>query len=132
MCFRNLAIPGTVALVTNALGFMVIMLIDIPIVHELGVTACLGVLLMIMTNKMILPIILSHLSLGRNAHAAAGDAEPKGGRNRLWWTMAGACVITIKKQRINWAIASIRATSLASTWRAAWSAVRRAISPMTG
>ena len=55
--FRKLAIPGSVALLTNALGFMVIMLIDIPIVHELGVTACLGVLLMIATNKMLLPIV---------------------------------------------------------------------------
>ena len=81
--FRNLAIPGTVALVTNALGFMVIMLIDIPIVHELGVTACMGVLLMIITNKMILPIILSHLHLERQA--SAGQQQ---GRNRLWWAIS--------------------------------------------
>jgi predicted RND superfamily exporter protein len=83
IAFRNLAIPGTVALVTNALGFMVIMLIDIPIVHELGVTACMGVLLMIVTNKMILPIILSHLKLERQASA---DQQP--GRNRLWWAIS--------------------------------------------
>ncbi len=84
--FCNLAIPGTVALLTNALGFMVIMLIDIPIVHELGVTACLGVLLMIVTNKMILPIILSHLrlepaALGRSVTNASG-------RNPLWWAIS--------------------------------------------
>ena len=84
IAFRNLAIPGTVALVTNALGFMVIMLIDIPIVHELGVTACMGVLLMIITNKMILPIILSHLSLERQA----GMGQQQGGRNRLWWAIS--------------------------------------------
>ncbi|TAM33044.1 MAG: RND family transporter, partial [Nevskiaceae bacterium] len=52
--FRKLFIPGAVALLTNALGFAVIMFIDIPIVHELGITACIGVLLMIVTNKMIL------------------------------------------------------------------------------
>jgi uncharacterized protein len=61
--FENLFIPGTVALLTEALGFGVIMLISIPIVHELGITACLGVLLMIITNKMILPIILSYTTL---------------------------------------------------------------------
>ena len=83
MAFRNLAIPGTVALVTNALGFMVIMLIDIPIVHELGVTACMGVLLMIITNKMILPIILSNTHLERQASAG----QPQG-RNRLWWAIS--------------------------------------------
>lgn len=59
--FRRLAVPGTLALLMNALGFMVIMLIDIPIVHELGLTACLGVSLMIFTNKVILPVALSYL-----------------------------------------------------------------------
>ena len=82
--FRNLAIPGTVALVTNALGFMVIMLIAIPIVHELGVTACIGVLLMIMTNKMILPIVLSHLTL----QSGSNSARPAGSRNPLWWAVS--------------------------------------------
>ena len=61
--FTKLFVPGAVALLTNALGFAVIMLIDIPIVRELGITACIGVLLMIITNKMILPIILTHLTL---------------------------------------------------------------------
>ena len=82
--FRNLAIPGTVALVTNALGFMVIMLIAIPIVHELGVTACIGVLLMIITNKMILPIVLSHLTL----ESGSNSARPAGSRNPLWWAVS--------------------------------------------
>ncbi|TXH05861.1 MAG: RND family transporter [Nevskiaceae bacterium] len=74
--FRKLFIPGAVALLTNALGFAVIMFIHIPIVHELGITACLGVLLMIITNKMILPIILTHLSLeesSRKHSVAAGS-----------------------------------------------------------
>lgn len=80
--FRKLAIPGSVALLTNALGFMVIMLIDIPIVHELGVTACLGVLLMIATNKMLLPIILSHLRL---EPAALGLRTRQDKRHSVWW-----------------------------------------------
>lgn len=82
--FRHLFIPGALALVTNALGFMVIMLIDIPVVHELGVTACLGVLLMIVTNKMILPIILSHLHIEKSAIQKKTD----GGREPLWWWVA--------------------------------------------
>lgn len=82
---RKLAIPGTVALLANALGFMVIMVIDIPIVHELGVTACLGVALMIMTNKMFMPIILSHLKLEKMAlsDGGAGDA-----RHPVWWRIS--------------------------------------------
>jgi predicted RND superfamily exporter protein len=71
--FCKLFIPGAAGLLTEALGFGVIMLIDIPIVHELGITACVGVLLMIITNKMILPIILAHLRLEKSAMAHAGD-----------------------------------------------------------
>ncbi|MEQ1438882.1 efflux RND transporter permease subunit [Fontimonas sp. SYSU GA230001] len=75
--FCKLFIPGAAGLLTEALGFGVIMLIDIPIVHELGITACLGVLLMIITNKMILPIILTHLTLEESArrHALAQQQQ---------------------------------------------------------
>lgn len=61
--FRSLFIPGALALATNALGFLVIMLIKIEIVRELGITASLGVALMIMTNKILLPILLSYLTV---------------------------------------------------------------------
>lgn len=71
--FSKLFVPGSVALLTEALGFGVIMFINIPIVHELGITACMGVLLMIVTNKMILPILLSYLTL-EPASRARGDA----------------------------------------------------------
>ncbi|MDB5731686.1 MAG: transporter, partial [Variovorax sp.] len=83
--FRKLAVPGTVALLTNALGFMVIMLIDIPIVHELGMTACLGVLLMIITNKVMLPVILSHLRLEPRA---LGRPDGITGLHGRWWVLS--------------------------------------------
>lgn len=83
--FRKLAIPGTLALLTNALGFMVIMLIDIPIVHELGMTACLGVLLMIITNKIMLPVILSRLRL---EPAALGRTDGVTGLHQRWWAIS--------------------------------------------
>ncbi|WP_077035806.1 RND family transporter [Pelomonas sp. KK5] len=84
--FRKLFVPGALALLTNALGFAVIMHIDIPIVHELGITACLGVLLMIVTNKLMLPIVLSHLKLG-GTEAAPREARA---RHPLWWAVS-AC-----------------------------------------
>ncbi|MAD46566.1 MAG: transporter [Oceanospirillaceae bacterium] len=83
--FRKLAIPGTVALLANALGFMVIMVIDIPIVHELGVTACLGVAMMIVTNKMFMPIILSHLKLEKIALAESNNGHEK---HKVWWAIS--------------------------------------------
>ena len=83
--FCKIFIPGSLALLMNALGFAVIMLIDIPIVHELGVTACLGVMLMIVTNKMLLPLILSYLKVGRDGGARQAQ---DGARHRLWWWLS--------------------------------------------
>jgi len=83
-------IPGTVALLTEALGFGVIMLIQIPIVQELGQTACMGVLLMIITNKMILPIVLSYMSPPAKLVAAAEGGNKKDGFGpKLWDFMGG-------------------------------------------
>ncbi|WP_243393555.1 efflux RND transporter permease subunit [Solimonas fluminis] len=85
--FCKLFIPGAVALLTNALGFAVIMFIDIPIVHELGITACLGVLLMIVTNKMILPIILTRVKLEESSrqHSLRGPSPLMG---NVWKALA--------------------------------------------
>jgi len=88
LSFRRLAVPGSVALLMNALGFMVIMMIDIPIVHELGVTACLGVSLMIATNKITLPILLSFMKRPASATVQPKDAESAAHHPR-WWAVAG-------------------------------------------
>jgi predicted RND superfamily exporter protein len=85
--FRKLFVPGAVALLTNALGFAVIMFIQIPIVHELGITACLGVLLMIITNKMILPIILTHIRLEDSSREHTDDTK-HGSGSRIWDVIA--------------------------------------------
>ncbi len=84
--FCKIFIPGSLALLMNALGFGVIMLIDIPIVHELGVTACIGVMLMIITNKLMLPIILSYLQLEPRAMAQGLKAAQ--GKHALWWRLS--------------------------------------------
>ena len=83
--FCKIFIPGSLALLMNALGFGVIMLIDIPIVHELGVTACIGVMLMIITNKLMLPIILSYLKLEPGAMAQGLKVQ---GKHALWWRLS--------------------------------------------
>ena len=58
--FQKLFIPGAMALLANALGFMVIAFVEIEIVRELAFTATIGVTVMIITNKMLLPILLSY------------------------------------------------------------------------
>lgn len=58
--FKSLFIPGTTALLANAIGFGVIAVVDIAIVRELVITATIGVLLMIVSNKFLLSILLSY------------------------------------------------------------------------
>ncbi|WP_422421646.1 efflux RND transporter permease subunit [Pseudomonas sp. GZD-222] len=82
--FCAIFIPGALALLMNALGFAVIMLIDIPIVHELGVTACIGVMLMIVTNKMLLPLILAGLTVPQRRTAPLARTS----RHALWWRLS--------------------------------------------
>lgn len=86
VAFCKIFIPGSLALLMNALGFAVIMLIDIPIVYELGVTACIGVMLMIITNKLVLPLIIAHLRLERSA-LRRGRVELQG-KHPLWWRLS--------------------------------------------
>ena len=83
--FAKLFIPGTLALLTNVLGFAVIMMIPIDIVRELGITASLGVAWMIVTNKMLLPILLSHLSMSKGALQKEAFQE---GRVQRFWRVA--------------------------------------------
>ena len=85
--FAKLFIPGTLALLTNVLGFAVIMLIPIDIVRELGITASLGVAWMIVTNKMLLPILLSHLTMSKAA--LQKEAFHEGRIERFWRAAAG-------------------------------------------
>jgi hypothetical protein len=75
--FLKLFIPGSVALITNALGFLVIMHIKIDVVRELGITASLGVALMILTNKFLLPVLLSYVPAPpREAQPTVGRFDP--------------------------------------------------------
>ena len=110
--FAAIFIPGTLALVTNVLGFAVIMLIPIDIVRELGITASLGVAWMIITNKMLLPIMLSYLSMSKSALGKEASQEHR--VEQIWHT-ASSCV---KKERAA-VIVAISALVLAlGLWKA--------------
>ena len=80
-CFQKLFIPGAMALLANALGFMVIGFVEIEMVHELALTATIGVSVMIITNKMLLPILMSYLKFKDPAKELKGR-ETSG--NWLW------------------------------------------------
>ncbi|MDP2171179.1 MAG: MMPL family transporter [Rhodocyclaceae bacterium] len=85
--FLKLFMPGAMALLANALGFIVILYIQIDIVRELAITASLGVALMIVTNKMLLTILLSWMSLSP-AEIKRASGKKRGG-DRLWMSLKG-------------------------------------------
>jgi predicted RND superfamily exporter protein len=77
-CFMKLFVPGATALLANALGFMVIAVVDIEIVRELAITATIGVTVMIITNKVLLPILLSYMRISLEAAQKMRGKETAG------------------------------------------------------
>jgi uncharacterized protein len=63
--FRRLLVPGSVALLSDCIGFITILFIDIRIIQELAITASVGVAVILLTNLILLPVLLSFTSFGR-------------------------------------------------------------------
>ena len=57
--FTGLLIPGTLALITAIVSFITLVLIPIPMVRELAITASIGVTYKIFTNLLMLPVAAS-------------------------------------------------------------------------
>ena len=62
--FGGLLVPGTMALVTAFVGFATLLLIPIPMIRELAITASLGVAYKIVTNLVMLPVVVSYVRPG--------------------------------------------------------------------
>ncbi|PMX03082.1 RND transporter [Pseudomonas sp. FW215-R2] len=71
--FRRLFLTGLMALVADAVGFAVLMIIKIPVIQDLAVAATIGVLTLIFTNLILLPILLSYTGVSKAA--AQREAE---------------------------------------------------------
>jgi hypothetical protein len=67
--FRRLFLPGLSALLANAVGFGVLVSIDIPVIQQLAISASVGVGALIVTNLVLLPVLLSYTGVGEAAAA---------------------------------------------------------------
>ncbi|MDZ3992466.1 efflux RND transporter permease subunit [Pseudomonas sp. Teo4] len=86
--FRRLFLAGLTALLCDAVGFAVLMIIQIQVIQDLAVIASLGVAVLIFTNLILLPVLLSYV--GVSARAArrslrAEEAEASGARKHALW-----------------------------------------------
>ncbi|WP_299495160.1 MMPL family transporter [uncultured Shewanella sp.] len=63
LAFRGLLIPGGIALLSDTVGFLTLLTIDIGIIRELAISASLGVAVIILTNLILLPLLISYTKL---------------------------------------------------------------------
>ena len=86
--YRRLFFAGVTALLADAVGFGVLTVIDIPVIRELALTASLGVGVLIFTNLILLPVLLSYVGVSRKAALRALEQdhdEARGkGMGRIW------------------------------------------------
>jgi uncharacterized protein len=65
--FRRLFLAGLTALLADAVGFAVLMVIDIPVIKDLALTASVGVAVLVFTNLLLLPVLLSYVGVSPSA-----------------------------------------------------------------
>lgn len=58
--FNLLFIPGTVALLADAVGFSTLLVIEIGVIRELAISASIGVAVIIFTKMFLLPVLMSY------------------------------------------------------------------------
>ena len=86
--FRRLFLAGLTALLADAVGFAVLLVIDIQVIRELAIAASIGVAVLIFTNLILLPILLSYTGVSavaaeRSLRAEQADAAGAA-KHPLW------------------------------------------------
>ncbi|WP_439865355.1 efflux RND transporter permease subunit [Pseudomonas antarctica] len=85
--FRRLFLAGLTALLCDAVGFGVLMLIDIKVIQDLAWIASIGVAVLVFTNLILLPILLSYCGVSARAAARSlrsEEADRDGRKHPLW------------------------------------------------
>ncbi|MGX5173389.1 efflux RND transporter permease subunit [Aliikangiella sp. IMCC44653] len=80
-CCR-LFVPGMIALLSDTIGFLTLLFIKIDIIKELAITASLGVAVIILTNLVLLPVLLSFAKFPDNF---ATKVEQSSQRQAVLW-----------------------------------------------
>ncbi len=75
LTFRRLFLAGLTALISDAVGFAVLMVIEIQVIQDLAITASIGVAVLILTNLVLLPVLLSYTGVSPKAAQRSLQAE---------------------------------------------------------
>lgn len=84
--FRRLFVAGLTALLCDAVGFAVLVIIQIKVIQDLALIASIGVAVLIFSNLVLLPILLSYVGVAPAAAARSlrQETEQQGRRSWLW------------------------------------------------
>ena len=82
LAFRGLYLAGMTALISDAIGFVTLLVIDIEVIRELGIAASIGVAAIVFTNLVLLPVIMSYIGV-TDRGVAHMKIDPNK-RHRLW------------------------------------------------
>ena len=86
--FRRLFLAGLTALLCDAVGFAVLMIIKIQVIQDLAMIASIGVAVLIFTNLILLPILLSFIGVSPAAALRSLKSEhvaQSGGEKHAVW-----------------------------------------------
>ncbi|HKY21362.1 MAG TPA: MMPL family transporter [Vicinamibacterales bacterium] len=88
--FRRLFAAGLTALLCDAVGFAVLGVIKIDVIHDLAITASIGVAVLVFTNLVLLPILLSYCGVSPAAarRSLESEAREAGEATGLWKLLA--------------------------------------------
>lgn len=92
--FKALLIPGGIALLSDTVGFLTLLAIDIGIIRELAITASLGVAVIIFTNLILLPVLASYYNSSKIHRVDDGNSLS----HRLFAALREALVKTTDKR----------------------------------
>ncbi|MCX2972883.1 RND family transporter [Halieaceae bacterium IMCC8485] len=83
--FRRLFLAGVTALLSDGVGFAVLMIIQIQVIQDLAITASIGVLVLIFTNLILIPIVLSYTGVGRKCAERAARPVKSAEEMHIVW-----------------------------------------------
>lgn len=86
---RVLLVPAIVALVSDLIGFVTILYIPVQVIQEMAVTASIGVAVVILTNLVLLPLLVSAARFDSGYRARI--ERRRASLERLWDVLSGLC-----------------------------------------
>jgi predicted RND superfamily exporter protein len=85
--FRQLLAPAVVALLADLVGFVTILMIPVQVIREMAITASIGVAIVILTDLVLLPVLVSYVHF--DAGYRARVEQRQGRLAALWRRLSG-------------------------------------------